>query len=72
MGIKDVRKLNVSLLCKWWWGLENENGMWQDIVKVKYLNGKPIGSVKPRTIDSPVQSDLLKIRKFYLRVENAR
>jgi hypothetical protein len=21
--------LNINLLCKWWWKLKNENGMWQ-------------------------------------------
>jgi hypothetical protein len=28
-GIKDIRKMNISLLCKWWWKLENEDGLWQ-------------------------------------------
>jgi hypothetical protein len=26
LGIKDLRKMNLSLLCKWWWKLENEEG----------------------------------------------
>jgi hypothetical protein len=25
--IKDLRLMNISLLCKWWWMLENEEGM---------------------------------------------
>jgi hypothetical protein len=24
LGIKDMRKMNISLMCKWWWRLENE------------------------------------------------
>jgi hypothetical protein len=28
LGIKDIRKMNLSLLCKWWWKLENESGIW--------------------------------------------
>jgi hypothetical protein len=28
LGIKDLRKLNISLLVKWWWALENEEGLW--------------------------------------------
>jgi hypothetical protein len=24
LGIKSPRSLNISLLCKWWWKLENE------------------------------------------------
>jgi len=33
LGVKDLRKMNISLLCKWWWKLEHEQGLWQDIVK---------------------------------------
>jgi hypothetical protein len=22
LGLKDIRKMNLSLLCKWWWKLE--------------------------------------------------
>lgn len=27
LGIKDLRKLNISLMCKWWWRLEKEEGL---------------------------------------------
>jgi len=27
LGIKNISKMNVSLLCKWWWKLEMENGL---------------------------------------------
>ena len=37
LGIKDPRKLNISLLAKWWWKLENGEGLWQDIVMAKYV-----------------------------------
>jgi hypothetical protein len=40
LGIKDLRKMNISLLCKWWWKLDNEKGLWQDIVQYKYLRKK--------------------------------
>ena len=23
LGVKDLRKMNISLLCKWWWKIEN-------------------------------------------------
>jgi hypothetical protein len=36
-GIKDLRKMNVSLLCKWWWKLDNEEGLWQNIFRFKYI-----------------------------------
>jgi len=37
LGIKDLRKMNISLLYKWWWKLEKEDGLWQKIIKFKYL-----------------------------------
>lgn len=32
LGIKDIRKMNISLLCKWWWRLDTEKGIWQDLI----------------------------------------
>jgi hypothetical protein len=54
------------LLCKWWWALENENRLWQDIVKIKYVKNSPTCSIPFRLTDSRVWSDLLKVRHIYL------
>jgi hypothetical protein len=35
--VKDLRLMNISLLCKWWWMFESKKGMWQEIVKKKYV-----------------------------------
>jgi hypothetical protein len=35
LEIKDLKKMNISLLCKWWWRLENNEGIWQNIFKLK-------------------------------------
>jgi hypothetical protein len=67
LGIKSIRKMNISLLCKWWWRLENEEGLWQNIVKAKYVKGSPIAAIKHRPSDSPIWTDLLKIRHLYMR-----
>ena len=67
LGIKDIRKMNISLLSKWWWKLETEDGLWQSIVKAKYMQGNNlITTIKHKADDSPIWSDLLKIRQFYL------
>jgi hypothetical protein len=58
--------VNVSLLCKWWWRLEKENGLWQEL-KAKYLQNKTISTVTHMLDDSPVWQDLLKIKSIYLR-----
>jgi len=67
LGIKDLKRLNISLLCKWWWKLEKEDGLWQQIVKFKYLRNSSIIEVKHKVSDSPMWSDLLKIKDIYLQ-----
>lgn len=42
-----------------------EEGMWQNIVKAKYLRNKSVASVKGRFSDSPCWKALLKIKDFY-------
>lgn len=45
--------------------MEKEEGLWQDIVRAKYIRGIPVTCIKPRQNDSPIWSDLLQVRKFY-------
>jgi hypothetical protein len=59
--------MNLSLLCKWWWRLEKESGLWQDIVKHKYMKKDNVSSVKHKQTDSPMWADLLKIKHIYLQ-----
>jgi hypothetical protein len=66
LGIKNLRKMNISLLCKWWWKLEREDGLWQDIIKHKYLRSNTIHTLTHKLNDSPVWYDLLKVKEFYL------
>lgn len=67
LGVKDIRKMNISLLCKWWWKLDKESGIWQDIIRAKYLRNCLLSTVKHKLDDSPVWRDLLKVRHIYLR-----
>jgi hypothetical protein len=62
LGIKDIGKTNISLLCKWWWRLEKEKGLWQDLIKKKYLQNDGVSIVRHMINDSLVWCDLLKIR----------
>ena len=40
LGIKDIFKMNISLLCKWWWKLEKEDGLLMSPAQVG-LDEKP-------------------------------
>lgn len=44
-----------------------ENGLWQQIVSYKYLKNKSIHDVEHKLDDSPIWSDLLKIKHIYLQ-----
>lgn len=51
LGIKRVREINLSLLCKWFWRLK-ENRLWVRLLKEKY--GTKIGGFFPRMSRLPV------------------
>jgi hypothetical protein len=53
-GIKDLRKMNIGLLCKWWWLPETKEGLWQDIVKLNYVKQNPICLIPNIYSDSPI------------------
>jgi hypothetical protein len=58
LGIHDLRLMNQSLLSKWWWKLENGEGMWQEIVRQKYVKQSTIPQLKAKPGNSPVWNDL--------------
>jgi hypothetical protein len=66
-GLKDLRKLNISLLCKWWWHLENSEGIQHDLVSLKYVKKHPICLIPSRMDDSPLWKDMMKVRHIYLK-----
>jgi len=66
-GIHDLRKMNLSLLCKWWWKVEKGEGLWQEIVRKKYIKQNCSSHLKYKATNSPVWNDLLKVREYYLK-----
>jgi hypothetical protein len=65
LGVKDIRKQNISLLCKWWWKLETLDGLWQDIIKAKYLRNKTVATVTSRFNNSPCWKVILEVKETY-------
>jgi hypothetical protein len=45
LGILDLDVQNICLLSKWLYKLLNENGVWQSMIKKKYLQNKPLSQV---------------------------
>jgi hypothetical protein len=67
IGIKDLDKMIKSLLVKWWWKLESREGLWQKLVRAKYMRDKPVASLESRQTDSPCWPELMKVRDIYLQ-----
>lgn len=65
--MKDLRKQNISLLVKWWWKLDTQDGLWQDIIKTKYLKRDTVATVKSKFNDSPIWKAIMKVKEFYMR-----
>jgi hypothetical protein len=42
--------------------LDSKHGLWQDIVKAKYLRNKSVANVTARFNDSPCWKGLLKVK----------
>lgn len=51
-GVKNLELFNICLMCKWWWRLEAESGIWQTIIDKKYLKGSGIYNIKSKSSDS--------------------
>jgi hypothetical protein len=45
LGVLNLDIMNIWLLCKWLWKLENEDGAWQNILKKKHLQIEALSQV---------------------------
>lgn len=52
LGILNLEPMNKALLAKWFWKLETETGLWQDVLLSKYVKDKCIYGIKPKVGDS--------------------
>jgi hypothetical protein len=66
MGIIDLDIQNKCLLSKWIFKLLNEDGVWQQMLKKKYLKGKTLSQVERRKRDSHFWSGLMEVKKLVL------
>jgi hypothetical protein len=58
LGIQNLDIQNKCLLSKWLFKLINEEGVWQDLLKRKYLSNKTLTQVKRQSVDSHFWSRL--------------
>ena len=67
LGILDLRCMNLCLLAKWWWSLENKEGLWQKIVRFKYIRGRPLSLLQRKQGDSHFWKSILEVKDVFYK-----
>ena len=65
LGVIDLKVMNLALLGKWLWRLENGSGHWQDIIRMKYLNNKTLSQVTAKAGDSFFWKGVLEVKDAF-------
>jgi hypothetical protein len=66
LGVLDLEKQNISLMTKWWWKLETQEGLWQEIFKAKYFRNQTVATIKLQFNDSLCWKNIMKVKDIYL------
>jgi hypothetical protein len=67
LGIQNLEIQNECILSKWLFKLINEDGLWQRILRNKYLSKHTIGRVDMKLGDSHFWYGLMKVKENFLR-----
>jgi hypothetical protein len=62
LGILDLEKMNIALLAKWIWKIFNEDGIWQQILRKKYLQKQTLCQAVTKNGDSHFWQGLMKVK----------
>lgn len=68
LGVLDLDLMNISLLCKWLWKLENSEGLWQSILRKKYLRKQTLTQAMARRGLSQFWYGLLEVKDFFYKL----
>ncbi|WVZ54946.1 hypothetical protein U9M48_005671 [Paspalum notatum var. saurae] len=68
LGILDLDTQNKSLLGKWLFKLVNEDGLWQRLLRNKYLRDKTLTQLEKKPGDSHFWSGLMGIKDQFLNL----
>ena len=66
LGILNLEAQNACLLSKWLYKLINEDEIWQQLLRKKYLKNKTIGEVFLKPGDSHFWSGLMKVKDQFI------
>ena len=68
MGIQNLDLQNKCLLSKWLYKLGNEDGMWQELLRNKYLKNKTLSQVNNKAGDSHFLMGLMAVKDQFLNL----
>ena len=66
LGIQNLDVQNRCLLSKWLFKLINEDGLWQELLRNKYLKDKTIGSCSKMPTDSYFWKGLMNVKDTFM------
>ncbi|WVZ88927.1 hypothetical protein U9M48_035394, partial [Paspalum notatum var. saurae] len=72
LGIIDLEVQNKCLLSKWLFKLANEDGIWQSLIRNKYLKSKPLGSGIKKPGVSHFWAGLMEVKQIFLGLGSFR
>jgi hypothetical protein len=61
--------MNIALLSKWMYKLLASDGMWQQLLRNKYVGSKPLSQVKWKLRDSHFWSGLMKVKPAFFAMD---
>lgn len=67
MVLLDLDIMNKALLGKWLWPLENTDGMWQQLLREKYLTKKILANKKLKNGDSHFWQGMIDIKEAFMQ-----
>jgi hypothetical protein len=66
LGIQNLEIQNKYLLSKWLFKLLNEDGLWQELLRNKYIKNKTLGSCEKKPMDSHFWKSLMNVKDTFL------
>jgi hypothetical protein len=67
LGILNLEVQNTCLLSKWLFKLLNEDGLWQEVLKRKYVKDKCLSQIERHHGDSHFWSGLMEVKDLVLQ-----
>jgi len=67
LGIHDLEVKNRALLGKWLFKLLTEDGVWQTLLRRKYVGSKAVSQVYWKPRDSHFWAGLISTKKYFFR-----